>query len=265
LAVGGVVFLGAVMLVGDRFAADAAAAKGVEVSGRTRAPGRTAHFKSNAFAAMLAKELRLLWRDPAMLSQVLLRALYIPPLVFVLVRNAGEAADPITAGAAAGLVFMAGQVAASLSWITISAEEAPELLVMSPAPPKMIWRAKLAAGLIPLTLFFAIPLALLAWRSPPTAAIAAVACACAAVSAGWINIWLQKPGSKQDFRRRRGAGLAATIAELLVAFLWGAATYFAVVGLWTAAGIAVILAVVLLGVARRPEEAILRRLSEAST
>ena len=68
-----------------------------------------------------------------MLSQVLLRVLYIPPLVFLLLRNAGGAADPSLAGAAAGLVFMAGQVSASLSWITISAEEAPELLAMSPA------------------------------------------------------------------------------------------------------------------------------------
>ncbi len=264
LAAGAAVFIGAVLLVGRRFAADAAAAKGAEIGGRTRAPARTDHFRSGAFAAMLAKELRLLRRDPAMLSQVLLRALYLPPLVFVLVRNAGDAADPIMAGAAAGLVFMAGQVSASLSWITLSAEEAPELLAMSPARPRMIWRAKLAAGLIPLSLFFVIPLAVLAWLSPPTAAIAAAAGASAAVSAGWINIWLQKPGSRKDFRRRRGAGLAATIAELLVAFLWGAATYFAIVGQWAPAAVAVILPVVLLIVARRPEDAILRRLTEAA-
>jgi ABC-2 type transport system permease protein len=179
------------------------------------------------------------------------------------VRNAGETVDPVTGGAAAGLVFMAGQVSASLSWITISAEEAPELLAMSPAPQRMIWRAKLAAGLIPLAAFFVIPLGVLAWISPPTAAIAAVAGACAAVSAGWINIWLQKPGDRKDFRRRRGAGLAATIAELLVAFLWGVGTYFAVAGLWAVTAIAVVLALGLLLISRRSEEAILRRITEA--
>jgi ABC-2 type transport system permease protein len=265
LAIGVGTFLAAMLLVGRRFADDAAAAKGVEAAARSRLPARDAYFRSGAFAAMLRKETRLLWRDPAMLSQVLLRALYIPPLVFVLVRGAGGAADPITAGAAAGLVFMAGQVSASLSWITISAEEAPELLAMSPTRPGMIWRAKLAAGLIPLCLFFVVPLALLALRSPQTAAIASAGCALAAVCAGWINIWLQTPGDRRDFRRRRGAGLAATLAELLEAFLWGAATYLAVIGHWPLAAVAVVLAVLVLLLARRPEEAILQRLAESQS
>ena len=90
-------------------------------------------------------------------------------------------------------------------------------------------------------------------------------CAAAAVSAGWINIWLQKPGDRKDFRRRRGAGLAATLAELLVALLWGLAAYCAVTGFWLGAGVAVALALVMLAVAHRPEEAILRRLTEAAT
>ena len=263
LSIGGAIFLGAILLVGRRFADDAAAAKGAEAAARARLPARDAHFRSGAFSAMLAKETRLLWRDPAMLSQVLLRALYIPPLVFVMVRAAGGTHDPITAGAAAGLVFMAGQVSASLSWITISAEEAPELLAMSPSRPGMIWRAKLAAGLIPLAVLFAGLLSLLALRSPQTAAIAAAGSALAAVSAGWINIWLQTPGDRRDFRRRRGAGLAATIAELLEAFLWAAATYLAVIGQWPLAAVAVLLAILVLLVARQPEEAILRRLTEA--
>lgn len=266
LLAGGVsIFALSVAIVGRRFGADAAAAKGAETVRPGRAPAAAAHFRGGAFASLLAKELRLLRRDPAMLSQVLLRVLYIPPIVFVLLRNAGDVANPALAGAAAGLVFMAGQVTASLSWITISAEEAPELLAMSPAPPVMIWRAKLAAALIPIALIMALPLLALAWFAPAVAAITAVGCAASAISAGWINIWLQKPGRRKDFRRRRGASLAATLAELVVAFLWGIAAFMAVTGLWLGVIVAVALALALLLVARRPEDAILRRLSEAAT
>jgi ABC-2 type transport system permease protein len=260
------VFAASVVLVGRRFAADAAAAKGAASPGRARAPAGVGAFRVGAFSSLLSKELRLLWRDPAMLSQVLLRVLYIPPLVFLVLRNAGGdgVANPALAGAAAGLVFMAGQVAASLSWITISGEEAPELLAMSPAPAGTIWRAKLAAALIPISLIMIVPLVALAWFAPLTAAVSALGCAASAVSAGLVNIWLQKPGKRNDFRRRKGSSLEATLAELVVAFMWGMAVFLAVSGYWLIALVPCVIALGLLAVCRRSEEMILSRIAEAA-
>jgi ABC-2 type transport system permease protein len=226
---------------------------------------RAFRFQAGAFASLLSKEIRLLWRDPAMLSQVLLRVLYIPPLVFVVLRSAGSGvASPALAGGAAGLVFMAGQVSASLSWITISAEEAPDLLAMSPATPAVIWRAKLAAALIPIAVLMTPALLVLAWFTPLVATVSAVGCVASAVSSGLVNIWLQKPGARRDFRRRRSASVATTLAELFVAFLWGMAAFLAVSGYWLAVIVPVAFALVVLGLCRRSEAAILNRLAEAA-
>jgi ABC-2 type transport system permease protein len=262
---GALVFAVSVALVGRRFAADAAAAKGAETEGRSRGPARAFRFKAGVFPSLLSKEITLLWRDPAMMSQVLLRVLYIPPLVFVVLRNVGSGgASPALAGGAAGLVFMAGQISASLSWITISAEEAPELLAMSPAPPGVVWRAKLAAALLPVAVLIGAPLLVLAWFAPFIAAVAAAGCAGSALSSGLINIWMQKPANRRDFRRRRSASVLATLAELMAAFLWGTAVFLAVSGYGLLAVAPIVLALVLLGLCRRSETVILNRLAEAA-
>jgi ABC-2 type transport system permease protein len=265
VAAGVMIFAASVALVGRRFAADAAAAKGAETEGRRRGPVRAFRFRAGAFASLLSKEITLLWRDPAMMSQVLLRVLYIPPLLFVVLRNVGSGqASPALAGGAAGLVFMAGQISASLSWITISAEEAPELLAMSPASPGVVWRAKLAAALFPVAILIGVPLVILAWFAPFIAAVAAIGCAASALSSGLVNIWLQKPANRRDFRRRRSASVIATLCELFVAFLWGIAAFLVVTGYWTLALVPAAVALILLGLCRRSEMAILNRLAEAA-
>jgi ABC-2 type transport system permease protein len=262
---GALVFALSVALTGRRFAADAAAAKGAEAEGRVRTPTRAFRFRAHVFPSLLSKEVTLLWRDPAMLSQVLLRVLYIPPLVFVVLRNVGSgAASPALAGGAAGLVFMAGQISASLSWITVSAEEAPELLAMSPAPPSVIWRAKLAAALLPVGVLIGAPLVILAWFAPFIAALAAAGCAASALSSGLINIWMQKPANRRDFRRRRSASVLATLAELMAAFLWSIAVFLGVTGYGLLACAPIILGLVLLGLCRRSEASILDRLAETA-
>ena len=48
------------------------------------------------------------------------------------------------------ITFLAGQVAATLTWLTLSAEEAPELIACAPASAGAVRNAKLAAGLAPL-------------------------------------------------------------------------------------------------------------------
>lgn len=211
--------------LGRRFAKDAASAIGANTVVRRR--GGAGAFAQGTFRATLRKELRVLLRDIALLSQVLLRVLFLLPLGFILVRNASEGADYLLPGGAAALSFVAGQVAASLAWITISAEEAPDLLVSSPAPVRELNRAKLWAALIPTFALVAVPLAGLAWFAPIAALAAAAGCAASAWSAGIISTWHQRPGRRADFQRKGNLHWMIVIAILVIQALIGSATLLA--------------------------------------
>jgi ABC-2 type transport system permease protein len=234
IAVGAGVFLIANQLLGARFAADAAAAAGVGTGPRkTRAAGRS-RFAADAFRATLTKELRLIARDPALISQVLLRVLYIFPLGFVLLRQAGEGQSLALPGSAGALALIAGQITGSLAWITVSAEDAPDLLSCAPTPVRTLRRAKVLAAILPVAVLlapFLIPLIVMA----PLAGVAAiVGCAASMGMSALLNVWWQKPGKRAEFRRRRSASWMVTLVEILLGILIAAATALVAAGyaLW---------------------------------
>jgi ABC-2 type transport system permease protein len=208
------IFLLAGWRLGPRFAADAASAKGAEPAPAARA-GR-AKFTADPFAAVVRKELRLLLRDPALLSQVLLRLLYLIPVALILGRAASRGEPAALAGAAAMVVFMSGQVAGSLAWITTSAEEAPDLLLASPTPLSAVWRAKLAAALIPLGFILAPIVAGAAWFSTKLGLVTLVGSTAGGLACALVNLWQQKPARRSDFRRRRGASWYALWLEAAI-------------------------------------------------
>lgn len=227
------VFVLSALGLGRRFALAAAAAQGAEASAvRPVAPGGDRAFAAGAFAVTLAKELRLIARDPGMLSQVFLRVLYLVPTAVILSRTAGQGGGGAAlAGGAGVVVFLAGQVAGSLSWITLSAEDCPDLLAVAPAPVRTVRRAKLAAALLPVAALLLAPLAALAWLAPLTALWTALGAGLAAWSCGLVNVWLQKPGKRADFKRRRGSSWFATLAEVGISGLLALAVAIAVAGL----------------------------------
>ncbi len=220
--------------LGRRFAADASVAAGIG-SGPARArpaAKTTGSFGGGVFGNVLRKELRLLIRDPALLSQVLLRALYMLPLAFILVNTAHQAGagtgSVITTGRlavlAGAVVVMTSQVAGSLAWITISAEDAPDLIACAPVSGGLVRRAKLAAALIPVVVLLAGPLGALVWLSPWVGACAVLGAAAAATSSGMVNLWFEKPTPRAVFRTRKGGSVTAAIAETLVGLGWGLTT-----------------------------------------
>jgi ABC-2 type transport system permease protein len=210
------------------------------------------------------KELRLIGRDAGLLSQVLLRVLYLLPLAFVLARNATHMPAWALAGPAAAVAFLAGQVAGSLAWITVSAEDTPDLLAISPTPMAVLNRAKLTAALMPVAVLLALPIGVLAWYAPLAGLWTAIGAGLTALSAGLINVWRQKPGKRADFRRRRGGSFFAAIAELLIAVLIGGATALAVAGQLVFAVIPLIVAGALMMALRRTDEQIVAALRAAS-
>ena len=228
--------LGAVILffavsswLGDRFAADAAMASGADTA-NAPTKAQAARWETSAFRAIFRKEVRLLWRDAALVSNVLLRTLYLIPLAYLVIRSARGDTGLVLAAAAGGLTFMAGQVAGTLAWITISAEEAHDLLAGSPTRQGIIRQAKLAAAYLPLVIFLAPLLAYLVWVAPVVGGFALGGCIASAITCGLINIWYQKPSKRKDFRRRKGSSWFATLAEASVAALIGLATTFATLG-----------------------------------
>lgn len=262
VAIGAGIFLLAAQVLGRRFADAAAATQGAETRKAARGPTRA--FAAGAFRATVRKELRLIGRDAALLSQVLLRVLYMVPLAFAMARAAAHLPAWALAGPAAAVTFLAGQVAGSLIWITVSAEDTPDLLAIAPTPMGVLRRAKLTAALIPVALLLAAPIAVLAAFAPLAALWTAIGAALTAWSAGLIGIWHQKPGKRADFRRRRGGSFLAALAELLVALLIGGATALAVAGWFVWALLPLIVAGAVMMALRRTDEQIAAALRAAS-
>jgi ABC-2 type transport system permease protein len=248
-AVGVGAFLLANTLLGRAFARDAASASGADTA-RSRARGGVGAFAGGAFAVTLRKELRLLARDPALLSQVLLRVLYMLPLGFVLLRQAGSHQSYVLPGGAAALVVLAGHVAGSLAWVTISAEDAPDLLACAPAGVRTLRRAKLAAAFLPTAVMLAIVLVPLLVLAPWVGLVATAGCAAATVASGYLNLWWQKPGKRADFRRRRASSWLVAMAELFVGLLIAAATGLLAAGVWWAVIPAALAALITFGLRR---------------
>jgi ABC-2 type transport system permease protein len=248
-------FLFVTAALGGKFERDAAAAAGVGAGGRKRAKSKTSGFSGGAFQAMLRKELRLLRRDIALISQVLLRVLYLIPTMFFLWRGpfmSGNAQALIPA--AAGIVaFLAGQIGSSLGWIVMSGEDGLELLATAPAPARVLRRAKLVAVLVPLSWILVIPVGLIAWQSPQAGVAAAIGSLASGASAGLIAIWYEKPAPRSQFRRRQGGSLVGALADFFISMLWASAAGLAAGDWWMFAAAPVILALVGLAIVQRPQ------------
>jgi ABC-2 type transport system permease protein len=254
LGAGVAIFLGVTAWLSRRFADDATSAQGADAGQRRRAGRTQGGFAGGAFAATFLKEVRLLRRDAALLAQVLLRVLYLLPATFLVLRNAGGHATYALAGGAAAIAFLAGQVASSLTWITVSAEEVPELIACAPASATSVRNAKLLAGLAPLIAMLAIPLAVLTWLSPVTGAAASAGAAANAIAAGLINAWHPAPGKRSEFRRRRGGSILTGLALMAVSLLIAAATGLAAVASPVALAPAALAVVALLALRRSPTQ-----------
>ena len=154
---------------------------------------------------------------------MLLRTLYLLPATFLVLRNAGQHASLALPFGAAVITFLAGQVAGTLTWLTLSAEEAPELIACAPAPPSAVRNAKLAAGLAPLVAILIVPLTVLSWLAPAAGLAAMLGAGSAALAAGLINAWYPTPGKRSEFRRRRTGSVLTGLALVFVSLLIGAA------------------------------------------
>ena len=118
-----------------------------------------------------------------------------------------------------GLIF---QLAGGLAWLTISGEDAADLVATAPLPAKRVIRAKIEVVLIAIAVLFTPILAALAFAAPAQAAVTAIGAIIAAASATAIQLWFRVQGQRSQFRRRQTASRLATFAEAFSSIGWAA-------------------------------------------
>jgi ABC-2 type transport system permease protein len=238
----------AVALVAPRFGEYAVAAAGAENTPASRAQRGSAFRITSPRRALRRKEWLLLRRDPWLVSQTLMQMLYLIPPAVLLWRSfqAGGGALNLLVPV---LVMAAGQLAGGLAWLTISGEDAPDLVATAPVPPRFILRAKIEAVLGIIAVIFVPLIAVLAIASPWHAFVTGCGVIIAASSATAIQLWFRTQAKRSQFRRRQVSSRVATFAEAFSSIGWAATAAVTAISPVLAVGPA-LFTLVLLGGAR---------------
>jgi ABC-2 type transport system permease protein len=217
----GLVLLGAVMAIfSARFADTAILASANATPGRQGARARA--FRSGSRQqALRRKEFVLLRRDPWLVSQTLMQLLYLVPPAVMLWRSFADSMLAIVLITPV-IVMAAGQLAGGLAWLTISGEDAADLVATAPLKPSRVIRAKIEVVLIAIGVIFAPLVAALGFASLPQAAVTAAGVIVAAASATSIQLWFRVQAKRSQFRRRQTSSRLATFAEAFSSIGWAA-------------------------------------------
>ena len=227
LLAGSLILLGGVMAVfSPKFAGTVVSAAATATT--TRRGSRTTSFRRGSRQAALRwKEFMLLRRDPWLVSQSLMQLLYLVPPALMLWRSFSDS-SAATVLIAPVIVMAAGQLAGGLAWLTISGEDAADLVATAPIPPGSVIRAKVEVVLITIGVIFAPLIGALALASPIQAAVTAIFIIIATVSATAIQLWFRVQAKRSQFRRRQTSSRIATFAEAFCSIGWAATAILAV-------------------------------------
>jgi ABC-2 type transport system permease protein len=174
-----------------------------------------------------------------------MQLLYLVPPAVMLWRSFADSSAAIVLITPV-IVMAAGQLAGGLAWLTISGEDAADLVATAPLPPARVTRAKIEVVLITIGVIFAPLIAALTFASPLQAAVTASGVIVAAASATAIQLWFRVQARRSQFRRRQTSSRLATFAEAFSSIGWAATAALAlsmpiaglVSGLMTAAIVA---------------------------
>ena len=222
------VFTLTALLLGRRFAASAVQSANVPAAAvsRRREKARM-QFRAGIARALRKKERLLLARDPWLISQICLQVIYTLPVAIVIWRSQGPGGD-IAMSVGPAVVVIASQISASLAWLSISSEDAPEFLASAPVSRPEIERRKLEAIALPLACFLALPMLGLAWFSPRAALYTLVFATGASLSTAFLNLWHPMPARRVMVLRRHTQSKLIAMVEHLLSLLWAVALVMAV-------------------------------------
>jgi len=243
----------AITIFSRRFGEHAMAAAGVSSS--IVRQGRWRGFRRRSQERVLRqKEWTLLKRDPWLISQTLMQILYLLPpalLLWVTFRDGTDAYVVLIPV----VVMAAGQLAGGLAWLTISGEDAPDLVASAPIAPRRVLQAKIEAVIGIIALIFAPLAAVLAFNSIFAAAVAMLGVLAAAAASTMIQLCFRVQAKRSQFRRRQTSSRLATFAEAFSSIAWAATAALAASESWfafapAAVAIAILAAVRLIGGSR---------------
>jgi len=185
---------------------------------RQPAGGVRYRFGRSLFSTVLFKEWRLVRRDPHLISQVALQVIYLLPLFFVIFKRSEVQLPSI----AAGLTLLCSSLTASLAWIAVSAEDAPDLLRLAPGSRGAVRAGKLAAAILPALAIVLLPLAWLVVREPAAGLAAGFTVTGAVCAAALVVHWCGRPGLRSDYLARGRTDLLTSILGMFNSLSWGA-------------------------------------------
>ncbi len=221
LLAGGFMLLGAVMAVFSPRFADTAVSVSANATPGHQSSRAKAFRVSSRQQALRWKEFVLLRRDPWLISQSLMQLLYLVPPALMLWRSFSDSSAAIVLITPV-IVMAAGQLAGGLAWLTISGEDAADLVATAPLTPSRVIRAKIEVVLIAIGVIFAPLVLALAFASPMQAAVTASGVIIAAASATAIQLWFRVQARRSQFRRRQTSSRLATFAEAFSSIGWAA-------------------------------------------
>ena len=197
--------------------------------------GQPARFGRSLAGTVIAKEWRLIVRDPRAILHTLLPLLYLAPLLIAGVRR-GEGASLM----APSVVVLAGFLAGGLAWLAASGEEAPDLLSGSPVRPARLVTLKAASACLP-AMAVALPFIALEALREGGAPIVFAACLAGSIGASaYVQIAGAEPGARRDLGRGSQPGRWISLIEHLGAAGWGLACWGAIApSAWAFAGLGI--------------------------
>jgi ABC-2 type transport system permease protein len=209
------IFAWSVWRLGAEFIEGLATTAGVAPKRPARG-ARILRFRSGVYTALARKELRLLLRDPWLVTQLLQQNVYLLPMMFVFARLKLHGLSCIWLV----VIVCAGSTASAFAWLAASGEEAPELLGTAPISARHLLLAQLSASVLPVLLAAAACSALLAPRDPLAAGVLFACSAGNALCNALLHLRVKRPAKRQEFLRRNQHNLPLLLAELVFLAGW---------------------------------------------
>jgi ABC-2 type transport system permease protein len=178
------------------------------------------YFSNKTSFLIMRKEWVLLLRDPTLIYSLVLQLLCLLPLFIGFGKWLHV--QSLLPSAAFMSVFAGAKLVGEITGLAIHAEDAPDLLRVSPHPMSWITRWKLYSVLalsVPLTM--AIPLAML-WASPPVAALTFSITVLACILSAAIEFKFSTSKTRYKFGHRNHGSIIANILSLAVSVLLAA-------------------------------------------
>ncbi|WP_315833718.1 permease [Bradyrhizobium prioriisuperbiae] len=222
LLAGSLVLLGLTIAVfSPRFGDDVITASTAATSATRQGHAIRRFPKVSQKQALRRKEFVLLRRDPWLVSQTLMQLLYLLPPALMLWRSFADSSTAIVLVTPV-IVMAAGQLSGGLAWLTISGEDAADLVATAPLSRSQVIRAKIEVVLLAVCAVCA-PLVLpLLFVAPLQAIVTALSVMIAAMSATAIQLWFRVQARRSQFRRRQTSSRLATFAEAFASIGWAA-------------------------------------------